>query len=211
MSPLSAEAFSTLAPAIGWALVHFVWQGTAIAALAAGGMALVRGARARYAVAVGVLLLMIAAPLITVALAHRAAPAAAIDDGRTAPQRDAAGTGLSRGDSIGLSSAVPGRSWTRVSLGTSGGGVLPPTLLRRLVAIWLVGVALFSLRMAGGLWLVQRLRRKSCAQITGRLRRICAELQDEIGVRRVVRYCQTAQLGAPAVIGWFRPVVLLPV
>src|SRR5258706_1936137 len=51
--------------AAGWGLLHFLWQGTALAALATVAMAPFRKASARYVVAVGVLLIMLAAPVAT--------------------------------------------------------------------------------------------------------------------------------------------------
>jgi hypothetical protein len=35
-------------------------------------------------------------------------------------------------------------------------------------------------------------------------------LQDRLGITRAIQYCESLQLDAPAVIGWFKPVVLLP-
>src|SRR5438128_1542846 len=49
----------------GWALLHFVWQGTALAALAAVAISLIRRASARYLIAVTVLVMMLAAPAVT--------------------------------------------------------------------------------------------------------------------------------------------------
>src|SRR5207302_9414961 len=48
--------------ALGWALLHFLWQGLALAALLSAVMALCRTAAMRYALAVGTLGLMVAAP-----------------------------------------------------------------------------------------------------------------------------------------------------
>src|SRR5437667_10679031 len=50
---------------LGWALVHSLWQGTALAALAAAAIALCRRASTRYAVGVVMLSLMLAAPVAT--------------------------------------------------------------------------------------------------------------------------------------------------
>ena len=51
--------------ALGWSLLHFLWQGTALAALAAGLMALCQRSSARYVVGVSMLVLMSIAPLAT--------------------------------------------------------------------------------------------------------------------------------------------------
>ena len=56
-----------LVQSIGWALVHFVWQGALIAAAAAAVLALLRAARptTRYAIACAALIVMCAAPVVT--------------------------------------------------------------------------------------------------------------------------------------------------
>ena len=51
--------------ALGWALIHFVWQGVAIAALAAALMGFCRRPSARYWVGVGALALMLAMPVVS--------------------------------------------------------------------------------------------------------------------------------------------------
>ena len=51
--------------ALGWALVHFLWQGTALAALAAVLMATIRRSAARYLIGVITLGLMLLAPVAT--------------------------------------------------------------------------------------------------------------------------------------------------
>ena len=50
---------------LGWALVHFLWQGTALAALAASAMAMFRRPATRYRIGVGALALMLVAPIAT--------------------------------------------------------------------------------------------------------------------------------------------------
>src|ERR1035441_1140240 len=86
--------------ALGWALLHFLWQGTALAALAAAAMALCRRASTRYLLGVGALVLMLLAPLATffvysqqhsgVADTAKSSPLAAAQP--TARDRDAAST-----------------------------------------------------------------------------------------------------------------------
>src|ERR1700722_17718042 len=50
---------------LGWSLLHFLWQGTALAALAAAAMALCRRTTARYTIGVAALALMLLAPVAT--------------------------------------------------------------------------------------------------------------------------------------------------
>src|SRR5258708_1066071 len=58
---ISPEVLRTL----GWTLLHFIWQGAGLAALFAVGAAVCRSASARYTLAVGALVLMLASPVIT--------------------------------------------------------------------------------------------------------------------------------------------------
>ena len=47
--------------------------------------------------------------------------------------------------------------------------------------------------------------------VSPRVLEICYRLQDRFGLNRAIAYCECKWLQAPAVIGWFRPVVFLPV
>ena len=58
---ISPELLRTL----GWTLLHFIWQGAAVAALFAVAVAACRSAAARYAWAVGALVWMMASPVVT--------------------------------------------------------------------------------------------------------------------------------------------------
>src|SRR5499425_2998457 len=63
---------------LGLALSHFVWQGAAIAALAAAAIAFAHKASARYAIGVAALALMFVAPVVTFLVLSHPAPAPAI-------------------------------------------------------------------------------------------------------------------------------------
>ena len=207
---MTKEMMNWLSPtamqSLGWALLHFLWQGTALAALAAAAMALCRRASSRYLLAVGVLALMLLAPLATffyaqqhsgVADAAKSSPLAAAARS-TARGRDAASGSIHQSSSE--------RSFIERS-------AIAPSLdaLPWLVEAWLLGVAFFSLRSAGGFLLLERERRRQSSVVSPRVLEICYTIQDRIGLNRAIAYCECAWLQAPAVIGWFRPVVFFPV
>src|SRR5947209_11593219 len=50
---------------LGWTLVHFLWQGAAIAVVTYGVLAFVRSALIRYNVALAALVLMSVSPMVT--------------------------------------------------------------------------------------------------------------------------------------------------
>ena len=186
--------------ATGWALLHFLWQGTALAALAAAAMAMCRRASTRYLLGVGALVLMLVAPLATffvsqqqhsgVADTAKSSPLAAAQ--LIARDRDAA-SGSMKSSSLARSPFAPSLD-----------------ALPWLVEAWLLGVAFFSLRSAGGFLLLDRERRKQSSVVSERVLEICYALQDQLGLDRAIAYCECKWLQAPAVIGWFRPIVFLP-
>jgi bla regulator protein blaR1 len=190
---ISPELMRTL----GWTLLHFIWQGAALAALFAVAMAACRSAAARYALAVGALVLMMASPMITFFWLHR----------ETAPAvRSGAQGSLPLVRTAAQRAIVPA---TAVTPTAAARGPQPNAMLW-LVELWFLGVLVLSLRTAGGLLLIERMRRTEIKPIGQELFARCVALQRKMGLDRVIRYCECHRLDAPAVLGWFRPVVLLP-
>ena len=179
---------------LGLSLLHFLWQGAALAALAAAAIALARKASTRYAIAVVALISMVAAPAVTYFVLHQSEPAFTASPQTVAPT-------IAQAASLAARRAVASTTASRF---LSGG------LLTAFVELWFIGVLLFSLRTAGGFFLVARLRRRDSKPMNSELLALCREMQNRLGITRAIRYCESLHLGAPAVVGWFRPVVLLP-
>jgi beta-lactamase regulating signal transducer with metallopeptidase domain len=181
---------------LGWTLLHFLWQGTAIAALAAVLMSLCRQASARYILAVGALILMLAAPVTTFFFL-----ASSSDEASMATSVLAAERPLSTAKAmVKPSKEIFRLSWSQDALA-----------LPWLVEAWLLGVAFFSLRSAGGFVLLEREKHRQSIAVSDSVLHMCRTLQRRLGLERTIRYCECQWLQVPAVIGWFRPIVLLPV
>jgi len=181
--------------ALGWALLHFVWQGTALAAVAAAAMSATRRTSVRYMVGVGVLALMLLVPVATfVYLVEQPAV-------QTQTPANLAAVLPALAKASGIAPAYRGQ----FSTASPSLNVLP-----WLVEAWLLGVALLSLRSAGGFMLLERSRRRQSFVVSERILEVCYTLQDRLGISRAIDYCECKWLQAPAVIGWFRPVVFLP-
>jgi len=191
---ISPEVLRTL----GWTLLHFLWQGAGLAALFAVACAVCRSATARYALAVSALVLMMVSPVITFRwLQAQTNPAV-----RTGAEGASTWAGTSTRNATALSGSRASVLESRT--------VQPITLLW-LVEAWFLGVLVLSLRTAGGLFLIERMRRKEIKPVGQELYERCVGLQRRMGLDRVIQYCECHRLDAPAVLGWFRPVVLLPV
>ena len=191
---ISPELLRTL----GWTLLHFLWQGAGLAALFAVTTAVCRSAPTRYALAVGALVLMMVSPVITFTWLRRQANPAVW----TGAAGVSTGAGTSAQNVTALSSSRAPAAESRS---------VQPMAMLWLVEAWFLGVLLLSLRTAGGLFLIERMRRKEIKPVGGELFERCVALQRRMGLDRVIQYCECHQLDAPAVLGWFRPVVLLPV
>jgi beta-lactamase regulating signal transducer with metallopeptidase domain len=176
--------------ALAWALVHFIWQGAAIAVAAGLSGALLRKARpaTRYVVLCGALAAMLLAPVVTFFVLRL--PAAAVP----APAVVA---------SIALPSVLAAATKTPFAA--------EPAWFEWLVRIWLSGVVVLGVRSLGGWMWAQRLRRNKTSPAAESIQRVARTLRERLGIRRAVRILNTGAAEVPATLGWLRPVVLLPV
>ena len=189
---LTPETVRTL----GWTLLHFLWEGAALALVFYIFLAFTRSARVRYAAGVITLALMTAAPIVTFALLQDH-PAAAVDSGSTHQVLTSlqVAAKLAIDNSVGpVHAPLPSIDW-----------------LSWTVWAWFGGVLVFALRALGGWILLERLHREKSEPLAANLARRCLQLQERLALTRTVRFLHTRIVGAPAVMGWFRPVVLIPV
>jgi bla regulator protein blaR1 len=77
------------------------------------------------------------------------------------------------------------------------------------VFIWLSGFLLLLVRMLGGLWYLQYLKKQ--AIVLTNTWQYLNELSDGLGIRQQVSILRTIVLRSPVTFGYFKPVVLLPV
>ncbi|HEX8836066.1 MAG TPA: M56 family metallopeptidase [Candidatus Acidoferrum sp.] len=197
MSILAHGISPELLDSLGWTLVHFIWQGAALAALFAVANAVCRRASARYALAVITLALMMAAPVVTFTKLMGAQDPAVRYGARGARARAV------KPVEAAFVPARPGAPTPEIPASPTDG-------ILWFVEAWFLGVLLLSLRTAGGLFLIERMRRRELQPVGRQLYEKYLALQRKMGLERVIRYCECLELDAPAVLGWFRPVVLLP-
>jgi beta-lactamase regulating signal transducer with metallopeptidase domain len=192
---ISPEVMRTL----GWALLHFLWQGITLTAFASLSMAMCRSTSARYALGVATLVLMLAMPVATFTVLWQ---------GRA----DAVSA---RG--LHSISSLPAVIVQRAVNAVSANAHLVPISAPRsdallwFVEAWFAGVIILSLRTAGGVLLIERMRRNDAKPVTDPVRELCVAVQRRLGLERAIHFCESRMLDAPAVIGWLRPAVLLPV
>ncbi len=189
-----------LVHALGWTLLHFLWQGTAVALVLGCVLGLLGGqsSQARYGAACLALGLMVALPLAT--FAHVAS-----DELKARETMLGAGVVLDAGIvlQVGVDEPVP--PWP-ARIGAALDHAVPWVLLA-----WLAGVMVFAGRLNFGLLVARRLKSAGTEAPPAALQQLFNELRIRLGVERAVRLLHSAQVQVPTVIGWLRPVVLLPV
>ncbi len=167
---------------LGWTLVHFVWQGTAVALLLAVALWMTRGARARYALACLALAVLAVAPVATFQV--------------LAPGGQAVAT-------------ATGRAWTQGGAFLYGEnpyeGVLPI-----LVRVWIVGVAILSLRLGGTLLQVERWRRRHTRPAPEEWQTRLDVLAESLRIRRRIAVLVSDRIAVPSAWGVMKAVVVLP-
>ncbi|MBX3731717.1 MAG: M48 family metalloprotease [Verrucomicrobiae bacterium] len=194
MNPFLDLLQNPAASRLGATLLHFIWQGAALAALLAVALRGTRrqSARLRYALSCATLAAMATVPLITLLLGDGALVA---DD----PVQGGAGIrALAAGSGGGMTSVI--------GLGPISRGWLPWVTLA-----WLAGVVLLGGRLAGGCWHVQRLRCRETRPIESPWPERLSDLQRRMGIGTGVDLLESGRIRAPMIIGWMRPVILLPV
>jgi beta-lactamase regulating signal transducer with metallopeptidase domain len=216
-----------LVVAFGGSLMHFLWQGLVLAALLAAALLVLRrqSPNVRYLVACAALAAMAACPTGTfiwlsnrshstlVENAPAAAPAPAYEMDLVAASRPRGNARLeappTRADGDTSAETPTQRSASISSVAFDPWRVLGP-LAPWMVALWLAGVVALSARLCVG-WLgVQRMRRHGVRPVPPGWEDRLARIAGQMRISRPVRLLESALIEAPTVIGWLRPIVLVP-
>ncbi|MEM7202311.1 MAG: M56 family metallopeptidase [Planctomycetota bacterium] len=169
--------------ALGWTLLHFVWQGAVVALVLALVLDSLREAnpRLRYLVSCGGMLAMLGLPLITLLVVSRGAAATPAD--------------------ATVGSAL---------LGAAAGWLDASRALPWLVLAWSAGVALLLTRTLLQWLSAWRLVRHHATDAPPAWQASVTELCARMGIRRPVRLRSTTRALGPLVIGWLQPIVVVP-
>ncbi len=186
--------------ALGYTLLHALWQGFALVLPAAVLLHLLRrqSSLVRYRIAVAALFGQVLASTITFALYYQPASAVSSLPAPTPATGSLQRVWLSVVAEAPLSWQQAVRLWLDAHL-------------TDVVLLWLVGVAVFGLRLLGGWAYVQRLKTTATQPASTLLINTMNRLAGELNLRRVVQLRESVRVAVPVVVGILKPVVLLPV
>lgn len=199
--------------ALGWALLHFLWQGAGVAVLLAASLALLRGrggAGVRYAASCAALALMLLLPALTAWSIGVSARGSEVDEmlvppGAAAGSRQVAGREAPAGGREAAAFGGASLGARRQPLAARLEGSLP-----WLTLIWVGGVLALTARMLGGLLCARRLARRGTRRVAEHWEARLKEVGRRMRVTRPVRLLESSLVLVPTAVGWLRPVILLP-
>jgi beta-lactamase regulating signal transducer with metallopeptidase domain len=192
------------------ALVHFLWQGALLTLAFAAWLRFAKPAAAamRYLGGVLTLAAMLVAPAATFVYLSSRPPVSAPASTASAAVADPAGAG---------SAADAARQQAPLRTLTSGdfaagpsrtlfGAPLPVVVL----ALWIAGVITLSLRLLGGWMLARRLSRRAIRPVAPEIHALARRVAGRLALDRLVHILESSAVRVPVMVGWLKPVVLLP-
>jgi len=189
---------SPVAQAMGWTLVHSLWQGLLCLLL---GTALLRftptrQSALRYAASVGVFGLMLLCSIVTFRVMYAPVVPIALESGEIFT--------LAANSQPVAESVLPVYAWLAdlSSLVSSRIGLVS--------AFWLIGAVLFSLRIVSGYWYIGIIRR-TAEPVTALWQQRVDALAAKLDIQTLVELAQSSLISAPIVMGYFKPIILVPV
>jgi beta-lactamase regulating signal transducer with metallopeptidase domain len=193
-----------LAQALGWALLHLLWQATIVAGILAAVLALMsrQTANARYVVSCSALALVFGLFVATTVRSYDPAAAPIAPAGTTSETIRISVADL---PVLIAQSAAVGLKDRAISALTSARASLPA-----IVAIWLAGVVLLSTRLLLSWIQARRLVHHGTEPAAAEWQDTASRLAGALGLRRAVTLLQSSAVQVPSVIGSLRPAILLP-
>jgi beta-lactamase regulating signal transducer with metallopeptidase domain len=80
-----------------------------------------------------------------------------------------------------------------------------------IVTVWGIGLVFFMLKLMGGLLYIQQLKTRMTSPLPSEWQAYVAMLCGEMNIRRPVQLLESALAQTPMVLGWLKPFILLPV
>jgi len=190
MKLLQMWVHTPLASAVGWTLLHSLWEGVLLSAALAAGLLATRSARIRYAAASVALLALLTGfgvtfacmmPEFTQGLRSIDPPISLVPN---------------------LRSNVDGQNPWKPELGT---------IIPWLAPFWIFGVWILYLKHLIGWISVCRLRQRGVCCPPEQWRKQVEHLGSQLRLSRPIRLLESSLADTPMVLGHFRPLILVPI
>jgi len=191
----------TVLHALGWTVIHSLWQGTLLAVLLSVLMMALekRSARLRYEVACGAMFTMLLMALATFIIY--------LDQDPNMVEVTVAFLGNSANPSLTIINAE--NSFLQTNFQT----VIAffDAQLPLIVNVWLIGFLFFAFRMTGGFIHLRQLRHQDNFPVDKMLQNKLNQLIQRTPLRQSVKLMESAMIKVPILLGHLKPLILIPV
>ncbi len=212
---------SKLIENLGWTLLHSLWQIALVTLvlLAAGRILRSSSANARYAAAVAALAFAVLLPLLTFIQLSRNSnliSVKAADSGAVSSEKirksATRGEAFPADERLKSESEAAAQKTSFISIENLQSAFQEnfARVLPFAVCFWLVGVAFFGARFAGGVWQLHVYKQRKIAAPDAAWQKRFAALCEKLKITQSVRLLQSSLLETPVVVGWLKPVILVP-
>ena len=185
--------------ALGWTLVHSLWQGTAIALILWMVLPRLKDARQRYWASYAALMsIMVAAIGSFVWVYSTQEPTVALSSAWT----------------FSIENTLPEMAVPAAESSSGFWQTLADTLTPYhpvIVTIWMLGFLFFLVQFIGGLHYVHRLRMRHNQPVVPEWQAKLQALAAKIGHSKPVGLLESSMVKAPMALGFFKPIILLPI
>jgi beta-lactamase regulating signal transducer with metallopeptidase domain len=190
---------------LGWTIIHSIWQASVIGILylLAVKSLSVYHAKLRYILSISALISILGTALLTFLLLHISFAEAGIREMTAVNTKNSGSIPL-----LTFSSAETMGNLCYTSLKNWLNSVAMH--FHQLIFIWVSGILVFTLKTAGGVCLMYRYKTRNVAPLNSDLVRIFNDIRQRLNIRKSVRYLVSDLIDVPMVIGFIKPVILVP-
>ncbi|MCU0446826.1 MAG: M48 family metalloprotease [Microscillaceae bacterium] len=204
MNPIQNLLSDHLIQALGWTILHSLWQGAAVAVLLAVVLIVMRrnSSNARYVATISSLAALLLVSVFTFLRYYQASTV-----GKPQPE------GLELVWQVGKqllqdTPPVKTENWQDYfSFFTDYFAQHLPLI----VSGWLLGITILMLRFLGGIAYLQRLKHYKTQAVSDFWQGTTNYLARQMKLKKTVSLLESAVVKVPMVIGWLKPVILLPI
>ncbi len=196
---------------LGWTLLNSLWQIGLTTLILFSALRILKdySANARYLASISALILSLILPVATfVYISNDSQPAVKTINQSPTIQKNQSPIQITESEIIKETS--PTSPVTSIDKTGSSSSSLNIPFLPILVSFWLIGVLLFSIRLIGGVWTVHLYKTRQVSAVETHWQEKFDELCESLEIRQKVRFLQSKLVEIPVVIGWLKPVVLVP-
>ncbi len=188
--------------AIGWTLLHSLWQSGAFAILAVAIISLfkIKNSNTRYWISVFTMLCVILTTIITF---HELNNYGGLDNQISPRYHNENSSLVSKENQID-------KTLTKLSF-VRNAEVFFTKNMSLIVYVWLLGIILLTLKLMSNYIFMQRLKGDSKIPVSNKWIDKLEQLSQKVGISRIVKLYESSLVQVPSVIGVLKPLIFLPI